>query len=89
MMNIFFPRKFLATLLILIILYLSLGLGFHFKWESALTNCQEVRIARGEYIEPRVYGKVIGLVLDVTMWAVYARANMYHDGTPFATPCTK
>lgn len=88
-MNIFFSRKILPMLLILAILYLSLGLGFHFKWERALTDCQEVRIGRGEYVEPRVYGKVIGLIFDVTMWPVYARANMYHDGTPFATPCTK
>jgi len=25
--------------------------------------------------------------IDMTWWPVYAWANIYHDGTPFATPC--
>ncbi len=74
--------------LALILLYLALGLGFHFKWKSALEDCRELRRARGEFVEPEVLGGVIGLFFDVTFWPVYASANIYHDGTPFATPCT-
>jgi hypothetical protein len=45
-------------------------------------------MARGEFVEPEVFENAIGFVFDVTFWPVYARANIYHDGMPFATPCT-
>jgi len=81
-------RRLLISLLILAILYASLGLAFHIKWQSALEACREERRARGEFVEPEVFGGVLGLLIDVTYWPVYAWANVYHDGTPFATPCT-
>jgi len=81
-------RKIFSTLLIFVAFYLGIGLAFHLKWESALAACREVRRARGEFVEPEVFGGVLGPVFDVTNWPVYAWANIYHDGTPFATPCT-
>lgn len=78
----------LLILLIFTLIYLGVGLGFHFKWRSALDNCREARIARGEFVEPEVFWPPLSLAFDVTMWPVYAWANIYHDGTPFATPCT-
>ena len=81
-------RKLGFLFLALVLLYLTLGLGFHLKWNSALEDCRELRRARGEFVEPEVLGGIIGLFLDVTFWPVYAGANMHHDGTPFATPCT-
>ncbi len=81
-------RKILIALAIFGVLYLGMGLAFHFKWKSALAACREIRIAKGEFVEPEVFGGVLGLVFDVTNWPVYLWANIYHDGTPFATPCT-
>jgi hypothetical protein len=78
----------LLVLLVLILVYLGLGLGFHLKWQSALTACREARMARGEFVEPEVFWAPLALAFDVTSWPVYAWANIYHDGTPFATPCT-
>lgn len=81
-------RKILLVLLVFGVLYLGMGLAFHLKSKSALAACQEMRKARGEFVEPEVFGGVLGLVFDMTNWPVYAWANIYHDGTPFATPCT-
>lgn len=80
--------RLLLIVLIFILVYLALGLGFHFKWKSALETCREARVARGEFVEPEVFSGPLGLAFDVTFWPVYAEANLYHDGTPFATPCT-
>ncbi len=71
----------------LIGIYLGVGLVFHIKWNREIEACREVRRARGEFVEPDVY-PVLGLLFDITYWPVYAWANLYHDGTPFATPCT-
>ncbi len=81
-------RKIFLALLILASLYLGIGLVFHFKWQSALVACREMRRAQEEFVEPEVFGGFIGLIFDVTNWPIYAWANIYHDGTPFATPCT-
>jgi hypothetical protein len=81
-------RRLLIILLILAILYASIGLAFHIKWQSALEACRETSRARGEFVEPEVFGGVLGLLFDITYWPAYAWANIYHDGTPFATPCT-
>jgi hypothetical protein len=81
-------RRILSVILILALLYLGLGLGFHFAWKSALAACTETRMARGEFVEPEVFGNVIGLAFDVAYWPVYAAANIRLDGTPFSTPCT-
>ena len=81
-------RKIFAALLIFVALYMGIGLTFHFKWESALASCREIRRAHGEFVEPEVFGGVLGLVFDMTNWPIYAWANIHHDGTPFATPCT-
>jgi len=81
-------RKIFAALVIFVALYLGIGLAFHFKWESALASCREIRRAHGEFVEPEVFGGVLGLVFDMTNWPIYAWANIHHDGTPFATPCT-
>jgi hypothetical protein len=80
--------RLLRILLVLILVYLALGLGFHFMWESELAACREARMARGEFVEPRVFCAPLALTFDVTFWPVYAWANIYHDGTPFGTPCT-
>jgi hypothetical protein len=81
-------RKIVSVLLIFALVYLGLGLGFHFGWKSALNACREARQARGEFVEPEVFGNVLGLAFDVTYWPVYTWANVRLDGTPFATPCT-
>jgi len=81
-------RKIFLALLILVSLYLGIGFVFHFKWQSALAACREMRRAQGEFVEPEVFGGFMGLVFDVTSWPFYAWANIYHDGTPFATPCS-
>ncbi len=31
---------------------------------------------------------MLGLLFNMTNWPVYAWANIYHFGTPFATPCS-
>lgn len=80
--------RFLRLLLLLILLYLGLGLGFHLKWQSDLAACREARTARGEFVEPEVFGGPLALVFDLTYWPVFVWANIYHHGTPFATPCT-
>ena len=79
--------RLLLILLILAVIYAGLGLGFHINWKSALGACREAQIARGEFVEPEVFGGILGLAFDVTAWPVYAWANMHHFGTPFATPC--
>jgi hypothetical protein len=80
--------RLLRILLILALIYLGLGLGFHFKWKSAQDACRDLQVARGEVVEPEVFWAPLALAFDVTSWPVYAWANVYHDGTPFATPCT-
>ena len=80
-------RKATLALLVLALAYLSLGLGFHVRWKGAQEACREARQARGEFVEPEVFGGALGLAFDVTWWPVYAWANVYHFGTPFATPC--
>lgn len=83
-----FASRLLFVLLAVALVYLVLGLGFHFAWKHALDACREARLARGEFVEPEVFGNILGLFFDVTYWPVYMWANLYHDGTPFATPCT-
>lgn len=82
-----FLRKVGLALLLLILAYLGLGLAFHVAWERAQEACREARLARGEFVEPEVFGGALGLAFDMTWWPVYAWANVYHFGTPFATPC--
>ncbi|MDQ7030507.1 MAG: hypothetical protein Q9O62_12370 [Ardenticatenia bacterium] len=60
---------------------------FHVGWTHALDTCRAVRIARGEFVEPE-WSPVVAFVFNVSFWPVYAAANGYHNGTPFATPCT-
>ncbi|RME87541.1 MAG: hypothetical protein D6770_09140 [Anaerolineae bacterium] len=81
-------RKFLIALSILALLYLGVGLAFHINWERAQEACRQERRARGEFVEPEVFGGFLGAFFDITNWPVYAWANVSHDGTPFATPCT-
>ncbi|MCL4559311.1 MAG: hypothetical protein M1281_01695 [Chloroflexi bacterium] len=83
-----FASSVFLILLIFALVYLAIGVGFHFKWKSALAACRETQIARGEFVEPEVFGNALGLAFDVTFWPVYTRANISLDGTPFATPCT-
>lgn len=80
--------KLLCIPLVFILIYLGFGLGFHFRWRSALAACREARTARGEFVEPAMFWTPLAFAFDVTFWPVYAWANIYHDGTPFATPCT-
>ncbi len=79
-------RKVFTALLILVVIYLGIGLAFHIKWKSELEACREVRRSRGEFVEPEVF-PVLGIFFDMTWWPVYTWANVYHYGTPFATPC--
>lgn len=81
-------RKIALGFMILALVYLGLGVGFHFKWKSALATCRHARIAQGEFVEPEVFGNAIGLLFDIACWPIYSAANLYHDGTLFATPCT-
>jgi hypothetical protein len=82
-----FSRLLLAVSAVVLV-YAGLGLGFHFMWKSELEACRQERTARGEFVEPEVFWAPLALAFDVTYWPVYAWANIYHDGTPFATPCT-
>ncbi|MGC8947468.1 MAG: hypothetical protein ACP5N6_15085, partial [Anaerolineae bacterium] len=70
-------RKIFFALLIFVALYLGIGIAFHLKWKSALAACQETRRAQGEFVEPEVFGGILGLVFDMTNWPVYAWANIY------------
>jgi hypothetical protein len=81
-------RIFLRVFLVLLIVYLALGLAFHVFWQSAQDACRQERVAQGEFVEPEVFGWPISLFFDLTFWPVYASANLFHDGTPFATPCS-
>lgn len=81
-------RKILITCLVLVLFYVGIGLAFHIRWKSELNACREMRQAQGDFVEPEVFGGALGLVFDVTNWPVYAWANLFHDGTPFATPCS-
>lgn len=81
-------RKIVYLFLVIVLLYLGLGLGFHILWKRALEDCRELRMSQGEFVEPEVFGNFIGVAFDLTFWPVYASANIYHDGTPLATPCT-
>jgi hypothetical protein len=81
-------RKIFLALLIFVSLYLGIGIAFHFKWKSDLAACREMRKAQGEFVEPEVFSGILGLLFNMTNWPVYAWANIYHYGTPFATPCS-
>jgi hypothetical protein len=81
-------QYFLLVLLLSMLIYLGIGLGFHFSWKSVLEDRREMRVARGEYVEPEVFWAPLALAFDVTFWSVYAGANIYHAGTPFAAPCS-
>jgi hypothetical protein len=80
--------RLFIILLIFALVYLGIGLVFHYKWKSALAACREAQLARGEFVEPEVFGNALGLAFDVTFWPVYSWANIHLDGKPFATPCT-
>lgn len=80
--------RILLVLLVIVLIYVALGLGFHVMWKSQLEACRQERMARGEFVEPEVFWAPLALAFDVTYWPVYAWANIYHDGTPFASPCT-
>ena len=80
--------RLLLVLMVLVLVYVGLGAGFHVKWHSALADCREAQAAGGTFVEPEVFGGVLGLAFDVVFWPVYGWANIYHDGTPFATPCS-
>ncbi len=77
-----------GILLVFALISLALGTGFHWAWKGAQKACREVRTAQGDFVEPEVFGNALGFLFDATFWPVYVWANMYHDGTPFATPCT-
>ncbi len=86
--NVRIVRKVVVVLLIATLVYVGIGVGFHVRWRRAQAACRNARIARGEFVEPETFGPVISPVFDVTHWPIYARANVHHFGTPFATPCT-
>ena len=82
------PKRAATVALIAVVVYAGLGVGFHIGWERALAACREERAARGEVVEPEVYGGALGLAFDMAFWPVYAAANIRLDGTPFSSPCT-
>lgn len=69
------------------ILYVSIGLAFHVGGKSVSAACRAAREARGEVVDPEVFGGAMGLVFDVSWWPVYLWANLYHFGRLFPTPC--
>ncbi len=73
--------------LVAVLLYVGVGLAFHVGWSRAAEACRAARAARGEFVEPGVPPEV-GVLFNVPFWPIYVAANLYHDGTPFATPCT-
>ena len=81
-------RGVVVVLLVAALVYVGIGVGFHVRWKCAQAACRDARIARGEFVEPETFGPVISLAFDVINWPIYARANLHHFGTPFATPCT-
>lgn len=81
-------RKIVILLVLIIVVYSSLGLAFHLRWSDELTECSKALREQGEFVEPEIHSTVVGLIFDVVFWPIYSAANVYHDGTPFATPCT-
>ena len=78
----------LKIVLVAFTLYLALGLSFHFQWSAELAKCNAILRQQGEFVEPEIFNTGVGFLFDVTFWPIYVLANTYHDGTPFATPCT-
>ncbi|GAB4403943.1 MAG: hypothetical protein Kow00123_15450 [Anaerolineales bacterium] len=78
--------KMLLVLAILLLLYAALGVAFHVAWKGAQAACREAQAARGEFVEPEVFGG-LGLMFDVTFWPVYAYWNTYHFGSPLGRQC--
>jgi hypothetical protein len=78
-------KTVLLVFLGLIVFYCGIGLVFHFGWQSSIKACREIRIARGEFVEPE-WSPWITLPFTVTYWPVYAWANWYHFGHVFP-PC--
>lgn len=77
----------MGILLVAVALYVGGGVAFHVGWTHALEACRALRAARGEFVEP-AWPQGVTFAFNVSFWPVYAAANVYHDGTPFATPCT-
>jgi hypothetical protein len=73
---------------VILIVYFALGLAFHVRWSNELVKCNEVLREQGEFVEPEMFRSATGFIFNVTFWPVYSAANIYHDGTTFATPCT-
>jgi len=81
-------RYVITFFFVILIVYFALGLAFHIRWSDELAKCNEVLRERGEFVEPEMFRTAIGFTFNVTFWPVYSAANIYHDGTPFATRCT-
>ncbi len=82
-------RKIVLLILTLVMIaYLALGLSFHSKWSAELAKCNATLREQGEFVEPEIFNTGVGIAFNVAFWPIYGMANMYHDGTPFATPCT-
>ncbi len=81
-------KYIIAVFSVILIVYFALGLGFHLKQSDELGRCNDLLREQGEFVEPKMFRTTVGFVFNVTFWPVYSVANIYHDGTPFATPCT-
>jgi hypothetical protein len=79
--------KILLVLAILLLLYAALGVAFHVAWKGAQAACREAQAARGEFVEPEVFGGGLGLLFDVAFWPVYAYWNAYLFGSPLERAC--
>ncbi|NPA26288.1 MAG: hypothetical protein GXO36_01620 [Chloroflexi bacterium] len=73
---------------LIVALYLGIGLVFHWQWTRALRACDELRRARGEWVDPG-FSPWLELFFDATYWPVYAWVNWQYSGTLFATPCDR
>ncbi|GAB4403952.1 MAG: hypothetical protein Kow00123_15480 [Anaerolineales bacterium] len=82
-------RRLLIAAAILLLLYAALGVAFHVAWKGAQAACREAQAARGEFVEPEVFGSGLGLMFDVTFWPVYAYWNTYHFGSPLGRQCER
>ncbi len=80
-------KRLVYVVTILVLIYASIGLSLHFKWKTDWKACQELKLSKGEFVEPEVFGGMIGLAFDVSYWPIYSWANIYHFGTPFP-PCS-
>ena len=81
-------RTVILALMVFVLVYSATGVAFHVAWKAERHACNALRRAQGAFVEPELF-PVLGVAFTMVWWPVYAWANVYHDNTLFATPCTK